>query len=385
MKRWISRIGATRTLGLLSLLGIVLGVALFTLAAPLSSSISRAIGYDAPRSTRPPIRPSPTWAPMPTRDRPRPPVTRSENRALNDLRRALLLRDLESARLLWAQGPPPHPPDRVAWYQNGARLFIALGQMERARSLIQTAIVLSPKETDSWLLLYFISRDMQDWQMAGHVLEVTLALDPSQADDLFLDRWLLASRDGNPDGMAVLAESFKIRNLDDSLQAYFSAKALLAAGDTLGATTRLIEALERDPGSSVVLWYTLGEAYLELGAYQEAQSVLETAAERFYEGDRTATHLEAPFLDNLNFNLARAYLGSGACANAEAVFRRLAVSDATQRASETTQSPSGTGQTGASRFDAWIEQSVRCQTPTPTLTPWIPSQQSTPTPAPPQD
>lgn len=368
--RWLSRTGSTRILGLLSLLGVALGVAMLVFAAPLSSSISRAIGYEAPIPL-PPVQPSPTWAPMPTRARTISSSASSDPRALHDLRFALLRRDLGDGLRVWEESSPPPPPYRPAWYQNGARLFLALGQSDHAKALIWNAIVLAPSTMDSWLLLHLISRDLQDWQTAEYALNAALSLEPQRADDLFWDRWLLAVETENVGRMTALAESFELRHPEDPLQAYFSARALLASGMAFEAANRLIDALERDPDGPVVLWYVLGEAYLELGAYPEARSVLEIATRRFYEGDNTATFLETPFLDNLNFRLARAYLGSGECANAEAVFRRLADSETAER--------------GVSRFDAWVQQAVRCQTPTPTLTPWIPKQYGTATPVPPQD
>lgn len=369
-ERWLSRTGSTRTLGLLSVLGIALGVALLACADPLSSRISRTIGEDA-AIARPPVRPSPTWAPMPTRARATSPPESSDTQALHDLRFALLRRDLEDALRVWEENSPPSPPYRSGWYQSGARLFLALGQSDRAETLIWNAIVLAPSTMDSWMLLHLISKNRQDWQTAEYALEVALSLEPRRADDLFWDRWLLAVETEDVGHMAALAESFALRHPEDPLQAYLSAKVLLASGMAFEAANRLIDALERDPNGPVLLWYTLGEAYLKLGAYSEARSVLEIATKRFYEGDETATSLEPPFLDTLNFRLARAYLGSGECANAEAVFRRLADSETSER--------------GVSRFDAWVQQAVRCQTPTPTLTPWIPKQYGTATPVPPQE
>jgi tetratricopeptide (TPR) repeat protein len=288
------------------------------------------------------------------------------------LRLALLRRDFEAAESIWTHNSAPAPPYSAAWYRNGARLFLALGQTNRAKTLGWNAIVLSPRDTQSWLLMHSISKEMQDWRTADYAVTVALSLEPLRADELFWDRWLLAVENENLRHMTDLAEAYEIKHSTDSLVAYLNAKALLAAGESSDAATQLIDVLQQDPNASVLLWYTLGQAYLEMDAYREARSVLEVAAQRFYEGEAgEAAYLESPFLDRLNFSLAQAYLGTGACANAEAVFRRLASSETDAR--------------GVSRFDAWIEQATRCQTPTPTLTPWIPEQYGTATPIPQQD
>jgi hypothetical protein len=70
---------------------------------------------------------------------------------------------------------------------------------------------------------------------------------------------------------------------------------------------------------------------------------------------------DAP-VDILSRKLAKAYLETGRCAEAESIYRRLSNEH--------------------ERFDAQIKAAVVCQTPTPTLTPWIPSQQVTATPSP---
>jgi len=371
MKRWLYHLGSSHLLVVLAFLGLILAVGLLVFAGPLSSGLARILGYDA-LMTHLPVRPSPTWAPMPTRapiDVVHYPLMVEE---LTDLRLALLRRDLEEALFIWEHVPPPLPPNRVAWHHAGTRLFLALGEIDRARALARSAIVLAPSDVDGWLLLHLVSREMEDWQTASDALAMAVSLEPARSEDLFLDRWLSAVETGDTGRMAALAESFRLRYPGDPLHAYFDAKALTASGDPLDAATHLIEALEQDPHAPSILWYVLGQAYLELGAYEEARFALETAAERFYTGDKDLAYLEAPFLDSLNFSLARAYLGNGACANAEAVFRRLAASDTDAEIR------------GASRFDAWIEQSIRCQTPTPTLTPWIPKQIGTVTPDPSQ-
>jgi len=338
----------------------VLGIGLLAFAAPISSSLKGMMGYET-HMTLPPVRPSPTWAPMPTRAHRVQIIPVDTSGPLEDLRLALLRREFETAEFIWAQSPVPAPPDQAAWYRNGARLFLALGQTDRAEALAWNAIVLSSIEPNGWLVLHLVLRERQDWRTAEYALETALHLEPLRTGDLFWDRWLLAVENEDVGSMTSLAESFRLRNPDDSLGAYLNARALLAVGEASEAAAQLVEALQQDPNAPVVLWYTLGEAYLELDAHEEALSVLETVARRLYTDDAAMIHLEAPFLETLNFRLAQAYLGTGACANAEAVFRRLVASgpDAERE---------------ASRFDAWIEQAIRCQTPTPTLTPWIPDQ-----------
>ena len=371
MKRWLERIASSRTLMFLALLGIGGGAALLAFADPLASGVVRILDRDsiAIMPSPPPVRPSPTWAPMPTRAFSVSPVTLNTDDALTDFNLALLRADFEDAYEIWERAPSPSAPKRVAWYQSGARLFLGLREFDQARALLLSAILLAPTNSESWFLLHVVSREMQDWSTADYALDVALSLDPQRADDLFLSRWLSAVETNDTERMVTLAESFVVRHPRDPLQAYFRAKALAASGEAVEAAHHLIEAIEGEPNAPMILWYALGEAYLKLGAYHEARSALEVAADLFYRGETTATQLESPFLTNLNINLAKAYLGTGACSNAEAVFRRLAASDA--------------GAGGASKFDAWIELAVRCQTPTPTLTPWIPKQIGTVTPLPP--
>ena len=133
-------------------------------------------------------------------------------------------------------------------------------------------------------------------------------------------------------------------------------------GAPADAITLLVGVLTDEPDAPALLWYTLGRAYLARGGYIEAATSLEAAAYRFARGDTSLELISARPVDDLNAHLGQAYLQTARCAEAEMIFHRLEADEP--------------------GFSRMVEAAVICQTPTPTLTPWIPLQIGTVTPRP---
>lgn len=347
---------------------LILASALLGLTDPLVPE-----GFDSQTDKTPSarweVKPSPTWAPMPTR---RSLVSAELYEGLDPvhaIRVHLQMHDPKAALLIWQCTSVVPPPYQAIWYRSGSRIYLALGDLDKAESLARVAMLLEPISGESWLLLQHIYRAKENWLDADRALTTAISLEPMLSQDLFADRWLLVTKTNDVERLSTLASEYANEYPTDPLRAYFEAKALLASGNARKAIGCLIEVLEQNPGAPMLLWYTLGEAYLAQEAYQEAVSAFEVSAERLAKEGKIPTCAEAPFLYRLNHHLAQAYLGSGKCAYAQAILRWL-----TDSGSEFAESM---------QVDKWIEQAISCQTPTPTLTPWIPEQIGTPTPAPP--
>ena len=307
--------------------------------------------------------PSPTWAPMPTRASV---VRTSEPLDLIPLHQALLRGDVEEAERLWRAYADETLASDAAAMALGARLALQEGDFGQAEERIWRAIGLTPQDAETWALAGVILRRAGQSDLALQALAVAEALDPSLASLTFADRWQAALSAQKPAALAKLAEELAVSEPDHKLSVYYRAEALLALDDAIGAIDVLVPYLTEEPTAPAVLWYTLGKAYLAYGSCAEAATALESAALRLAQDDQSLALVSADPIVDLNAALGRAYLGLGRCAEAETIFRRLL---------RETQGLSST-------FESLVTQAVVCQTPTPTLTPWIPRLIGTPTPAP---
>lgn len=306
--------------------------------------------------------PSPTWAPMPTRA-----VTESSAPLdLPPLHQALLRGDVEEAERLWQAYPEEKLASDATAMTLGARLALQEGNLEQAEERVWKAIGLAPEDAQTWALAGVVLQRGGRSDLALQTFAVAKALDTSLGTLTFADRWQAALVAHKPTALAELAEELAASEPDHRLLAYYRAEALLALHDTIGAIDVLVPCLAAEPTAPALLWYTLGRAYLAHGSYWEAATALESAALRVAQGDQSLTLVSADPIADLNVNLGRAYLETGRCAEAEAIFRRL--QDASVALTDT--------------FELLVNRAVVCQTPTPTLTPWIPRLIGTPTPSP---
>ncbi len=299
-------------------------------------------------------RPSPTWAPLPTRE-----LTAASSMAIDPdlgvLHRAILSGDLRAAEVMWEALRDADLGQNATIQTVGARIALLQGDTATAESRAWKAIGLEPKNAEVWSLLGVILRTAGDSSGADHALSIAAALEPSLTSDLFADRWVLAEMQGATDELVTLAESYAALHPDGAAGPYFRAKALLAIGEPLEAIELLVDKLQQAPDSPALIWYALGEAYLGRNGYKEAATALEVAAALLARGDASLYSVSDDPVGDLSSRLARAYVHIQRCAEAEDIARRLIPTQP--------------------ELEALVEQAVICQTPTPTLTPWIPDQQ----------
>lgn len=319
-----------------------------------------AISYVAPsrNETLAPMlaveaRPSATWAPLPTRALDSA-STLTADPDLSVLHRAILSGDLRAAEVIYEALQDAGLGQTAEIQVAGARIALLQGNTVAAESRIWEAIGLAPTNAEIWSLLGVISRTAGDTKGAGEALAIAAGLEPSLAGDLFADQWALAAAQGATDQLVALAESYAVLHPDGQMGPYFRSKALLAIGEPLEAIELLVGTLEQKPDSSALIWYALGEAYLQRSGYAEAATAFEVAAALLARGDTSLLSVSEDPVSDLNSRLAKAYVRTERCAEAEDIARRLV--------------------SAQPELEALVEQAVICQTPTPTLTPWIPVQ-----------
>lgn len=309
------------------------------------------------------VLPSPAWDSFPTRI-PSPTPTSAASEPLQDAQSALLRGDPKSAEEAWKTAiaaVTEDSPERGLLLREGARIALARDDLDTAEARIWEALRIQAQDAETWALLGTILARRGDARAAEQALGVAEALDPALAPDLFTDRWLAARRAAAGDTMMALAQLYSSQHPESALVFYYRGAALLASGDAESTIDQLVAVLSTQPGAPAVLWFTLGEAYLAQHAYTQTLTVLDVAGARFAAGDSSLYLASDDPPRDLNLYRAQAYLGINTparCADAEPILQRW-------------NAPA-----------AAISQSVLCQTPTPTMTPWIPSQQVTPTPEP---
>jgi len=299
-------------------------------------------------------RPSATWAPLPTRAL-NDASTLAVDPDLGVLHRAILSGDLRAAEVMWEALQDAGLGQTAEIQVAGARIALLQGDTVTAESRVWEAIGLEPTNAEIWSLLGVISRTAGDTKGADEALSIAVGLEPSLSGDLFADRWALAAAQGATDQLVALAETYAVLHPDGQAGPYFRSTALLAIGEPLEAIELLVGTLEQTPDSPALIWYALGEAYLQRKGYAEAATAFEVAAALLARGDTSLLSVSEDPVSDLSSRLARAYVHTERCAEAEDIARRLL----------STQP----------ELEALVEQAVICQTPTPTLTPWIPVQQ----------
>ncbi|MCJ7549384.1 MAG: hypothetical protein MUQ30_06860 [Anaerolineae bacterium] len=305
------------------------------------------------------LRPSPTWASLPLR------APESEGVVEVDYRpfyRALLSGQIGEANRLWMELRRTIPDVNGELSMAGARVALAQGDLERAADRAWDAISRTPDDAQAWSLFGVILGRAGEPEQAEQALAIAQSLDPDLASVVLPNRWhaAVASRDAG--AVFALAEYYAERYPSSIFVPYYRAEALRMAGAPSDAITLLVGVLTEEPDAPALLWYTLGRAYLARGGYIEAATALEAAAYRIARGDTSLELISARPVADLNAHLGEAYLQTARCAEAEMIFGRLEADQA--------------------GFSDLVEAAVVCQTPTPTMTPWIPLQIGTVTPRP---
>jgi tetratricopeptide (TPR) repeat protein len=342
-------------------LGLLAALLLFLLGAGL---VAIARGLDRGPAPAYPPAPMPTapWMAMPTRavatlEATAAPVAEPTPTPLSDLERlqqALLAGDLMSAHRAWEMLQTSPAVETQAAQTAGARLAFLDNDLEtaevRAFSAVQAGGTAS-ENAHAWSLLGIILRRKGDYVASEEAFATALELEPEIEPGLFDDRWRNAVRTGDGEAMVRLAGTYSLRHPESEFEPYYLASALLADGEPQMALGVLLARLRERPDAQALLWYTLGDIYAALGGFREAATVWEVAASKVAHGDTTLSVVSDAPIESLSLRLARAYLATERCAEAESLYRRLSAS--------------------YPELAEPLQQAVICQTPTPTPTPWI--------------
>jgi len=305
--------------------------------------------------------PSPPWDLFPTRipiptETPIPTTTPEADSPLRMMQLALVHDAFEMAEVAWEEArrvTPEDNPHRGRVMREGARLALLRSDIDTAEARVWDAVRFSAQDAETWALVGVILARQGEPKVAEAALRIAETLDPGLSPDVFADRWRAARQARDSDMMTALAQTFSSREPENPLGFYYRGAAMLASGQVETGFYQLLIQLRAEPDSPAVLWYTLGEAYLAQRAYNEALIVFTVAQDRFNAGDLSLYLASDDPLRDLGLNRGRALLGISDpehCAQAEPLLR----------------------QWGAPADI--IDRARRCQTPTPTLTPWIPQQ-----------
>lgn len=342
-----------------------LAIVLCVILVLVGSGLIAMSGRPAPRASgtgkSPDLapRPSPTWASLPLRA--------PESEAVSEVNyrpfyRALLCGQIEEADRLWTGLRRTIPDVNGELSMAGARVALAQGDLERASDRAWDAISRTPDNALAWSLFGVILDRAGEPKQAEQALAIAQSLDPSLASVVLPNRWQAAVASRDAAAVFALAEDYAERHPGSIFVPYYRAEALMMAGAPSDAIALLVGVLTEEPDAPALLWYTLGRAYLGRGGYIEAATSLEAAAYRISRGDTSLELISARPVDDLNAHLGQAYLQTARCAEAEMIFSRLEADE--------------------SDFSGMVKAAVVCQTPTPTMTPWIPLQIGTVTPRP---
>lgn len=304
----------------------------------------------------PPEVPSPPpWQPMPTRI-PLPTPTSEATGPLQTLQAQLQVgRPGRVAEIAWETAREKEPENAVIW-REGARLALARDDFSLAEARIWQAIATNPQDAESWALLATILSRQGALDTAEQALGIAQTLTQEQMTALFLERWHSALAAQNSATLQTLAQTYSRQNPRDELKTYYQAEALLTINAAQTARDLLLQST--DSQSPAVLWYTLGRAYMQSKAWPEAVIALEVANNKLLQGDESLALASRTPQDTLSITMAQAYLYAGKCIQAERLFKVLS--------------------TPHPELAPQVREAIICQTPTPTWTPWIISQQEKP-------
>lgn len=265
------------------------------------------------------------------------------------MRPALLADHPEAAAPIWEEARTRAPEAPVV-LREGARLALALGDLETAEQRAWDAVIAAPEDALAWALLGAIQQRQGENSLAQQAFSHAEGLSPTLSSEMFSAQWLAVLEAGDIDRLTQLAQTHNIRHPKDPLTTYYRAESLLASGHHHAALDLLLLSVRAD--ASAVLWYTLGRAYLAVGAEAEAAIALEAALRAHNRGDPTLSAATRDPAHALYQALGKAYVGSGQCEKAVQHLTLLA--------------------TPYPDLQPLLEKARVCPVPTPTVTPWLP-------------
>jgi predicted Zn-dependent protease len=268
---------------------------------------------------------------------------------LKNMRPALLGAHPDAALPIWEEARA-REPDSPLVKREGARLALALGDLETAEQRAWDAVITDPQDALAWALLGAIQQEQGESALAEQAFSHAESLSPTLTADMFPARWFAALEAGDSDRLTALAQTYITQNPTDPLTTYYRAEALLASGHRHVALDLLLLSIQ--PDAPAVLWYTLGRTYLQLGAEHEAVVALEATLRAYNRGDTSllAATEDPPYA--IYKALGRALVESGACEEASKRLELLV--------------------TPYPDLQTLLDAAANCPVPTPTVTPWLP-------------
>ncbi|HDD24739.1 MAG TPA: tetratricopeptide repeat protein [Chloroflexi bacterium] len=261
--------------------------------------------------------------------------------------------DLEGAlqSFNWAlQRDPAFVPAYVA----RGTIYLNQGQPRRARAEAQAALVIAPQFVPALVLEGESLRAIGKPALAVDAFRRAVELEPSILEEVFRSYWLAAQAADDTTRMVALGREYGKLHPDDPLRHYYRAWPFIAMDGGNAAIKILVQGIETSPDPPALLWFALGTAYIQEQVWPDAVTALETARILVQTGDTSlALHSDRPVAD-LFLALGRAYLGVGRCVDAEVMLRyAVDIGASSEMVAE------------------WLEAASMCQTPTPTVTPYL--------------
>ena len=244
------------------------------------------------------------------------------------------------------------PEFAPAYVARGA-VYLAQGRLDLALDDADSAIAADPDAASAYALRGEVLRLLELYTQASRAFEQAVGLDPTLEEDLFSSRWLAACASGDSERLLVLSQDYVENHPDDPLRYYYRGWAFISSGHPQLAIFLLVEGIEGTPDPPALLWFALGQAYMDSNSWPEAVISLETAGDLIRAGDTSLEiHSERPLVDFFGA-MGRAYLGAGRCADAEVMIEHAIALGAP-----------------AAEYAALLRETRLCMTPTPSPTPY---------------
>ncbi|MGC9357905.1 MAG: tetratricopeptide repeat protein, partial [Anaerolineae bacterium] len=164
-----------------------------------------------------------SWLPMPTRVP--TPTAITPTQILKGMEPALLAGNPEEAAAIWERAADMDP-DHPMVLREGARLALALGDLETAASRAWLAVIAAPQDATAWALLGTIQQRQGEITLSQQSLSTAQALDPELQPALFPARWQAARRADDAEVLTELARAYLLIHPQDPLTLYYRTEAL---------------------------------------------------------------------------------------------------------------------------------------------------------------
>jgi tetratricopeptide (TPR) repeat protein len=260
--------------------------------------------------------------------------------------------DLERAEEAFTQALTVDADFAPAYVARGT-VYLAQRALDRALEDAQAALGMAPGNAAAYALRGETLRLLDRPRAAATAFDRAVALDEDLGEATFRSRWLIARALEDEERMLDLGREYAADHPEDPQRAYYRGWALIELQTPLAAIHTLSGAIRETSDASALLWFALGRAYAETGAWSEALTCFENARALVERGDMSLqVHTDQPVA--LLFNtLGQAYLRVGRCVDAEVMLEYAA----------TVGEP-------VSAYTETLEEVRACQTPTPTATPY---------------